>query len=103
MSTPEQEEKVLNDPKSCARECMYRGVGVCSFESCPFDEFPMHHGQYTTDKCVICGASISRCQLDNDNILCSECQRKLYKTFVTKWSTLEYMLDNGRGPNCPWG
>ena len=94
MSTPEQEMKIMNDPASCARQCSYRGEGKCSFESCPYDEFPMHKGQSTVDICPICGTKITRPQLDHLPILCDKCITRLRKilTYILRRLSREETL-----------
>ena len=100
MSTPEQQMKKMNEPSGCGRECTYRGTGACSFESCPYDEFPMHQGGTTTDICPVCGATITRPQLDHLPILCDTCTQRLKRILVTDYDEILYLMNNGKGSRC---
>ena len=103
MSTPEQEMKIMNDPASCTRQCSYRGEGKCSFESCPYDEFPMHKGQSTVDICPICGTKITRPQLDHLPILCDKCITRLRKILTSGYDEVDHLMNSGRGSRCYYG
>lgn len=95
MSTPEQEERQMNDPGSCSRDCIFRGTSSCSFESCPFDEHPINQGGDISDVCEICGKTITRNQLSNTPVLCETCKSRLKFLLVDNWSTLRCLVSSG--------